>query len=101
MALRDSILADAPTRRGVRPSMTEYAAAHCVCVEDRPTFADLFIAFTQQLAEGYALDTEALIDVLTLKTATAPSSRDPIIALEKLYHDTVSLCHLYKIPLTS
>ena len=89
--LRDLLIADAPTpRRGARPSMEEYATTHSTSTETRPNLRNLFVHFAQKLVDGWALDTEALVDVLTLKDNESGSSKDPIIALEKLYRDTVS-----------
>jgi hypothetical protein len=50
----------------------------------------MFVHFAQKLVDGSALDTEALVDVLTLKDTSIVGSRDPVIALEKLLRDTVS-----------
>jgi hypothetical protein len=89
--LRDSLLAAAPiARRGARPSMAEYATTHSISTETRPDLRRLFVDFAQRLVDGWALDTEGLVDVLTLKDNESGSSRDPIIALEKLVRDTVS-----------
>jgi hypothetical protein len=89
--LRESLLANAPTpRRGARPSMEEYANTHSTSTETRPNLRNLFVHFAQKLVDGWALNTEALVDVLTLKDNESVSSRDPIIALEKLFRDTVS-----------
>lgn len=88
--LRESLIANAPVpRRGARPSMTEYAITHSTATETRPELRRLFVDFAQRLADGWALDTEALVDVLTLKDNESGSSKDPIIALEKLFRDTV------------
>jgi len=88
--LRESLLADAPTpRRGARPSMEDYATTHSTLTETRPNLRNLFVHFAQKLVDGWALDTEALVDVLTLKDNESISSKDPIIALEKLFRDTV------------
>lgn len=95
--LRDSLMADAPApaRRGALPSMADYATSHSACTQDRPTLRRMFVHFAQQLVNGSALDTEALVDVLTLKDTPVVGSRDPVIALEKLLRDTVSpLSHL-------
>jgi hypothetical protein len=90
--LRDSLMANAPTptRRGAQPSMADYAASHSTCTGDRPTLRRMFVHFAQKLVDGSALDTEALVDVLTLKDTSIVGSRDPVIALEKLLRDTVS-----------
>jgi len=89
--LRESLIADAPTpRRGARPSMEEYATTHSTSTETRPNLRNLFVHFAQKLVDGWALDTEALVDVLTLKDNESASSKDPIIALEKLFGDNVS-----------
>jgi hypothetical protein len=69
--------------------MAEYAKSHSTSTEDRSELRRLFVHFAQQLADGWALDTESLVDVLTLKDNESWSSRDPVIALEKLYRDTV------------
>lgn len=69
--------------------MADYAELHAPSLESRPTLKALFIDLAQQLVEGFALDTEALVDILTLKGNTSPTSRDAVIALEKLYRDTV------------
>lgn len=89
--LQDSLISSVPARRGARPSMEEYADTHTPSLDLRPKLKDLFIGLAQQLVEGYALDTEGLVDVLTMKSSAGSSSKDPIIALEKLYRDTVSL----------
>jgi len=70
--------------------MEEYATTHSISTETRPNLRNLFVHFAQKLVDGWALDTEALVDVLTLKDNESGSSKDPIIALEKLYRDTVS-----------
>lgn len=70
--------------------MAEYAETHTPSLESRPKLKALFIDLAQQLVDGYALDTEGLVDVLTLKGSTGVSSKDPVIALEKLYRDIVS-----------
>ena len=70
--------------------MTEYTASHLEGLEDRRVLRDLFIDLAQRLVDGFALDTESLIDVLTLKGNTTSSSADPVTALEKLHRDTVS-----------
>jgi hypothetical protein len=69
--------------------MEEYAANHSTSTETRPNLRNLFVHFAQKLVDGWALDTEALVDVLTLKDNESISSKDPIIALEKLFRDTV------------
>jgi hypothetical protein len=69
--------------------MAEYAAVHSTLTETRPDLRRLFVHFAQQLVDGWALDTESLVDVLTLKDNESVSSRDPIVALEKLFRDTV------------
>ena len=89
--LQDSLISSVPARRGARPSMAEYAQTHTPSLDSRPKLKELFIALAQQLVEGYALDTEGLVDVLTMKNSVGSSSKDPVIALEKLYRDTVSL----------
>jgi hypothetical protein len=65
-------------------------ASHSTCTEDRPSLRRLLVFFAQQLVDGSALDTEALVDVLTLKDTPVVGSRDSVIALEKLLRDTVS-----------
>lgn len=70
--------------------MAEYPAAHTAVLESRQKLRQLFFDFAQDLIRGYMLDTEGLVDVLTLKGNAATSSKDPVIALEKLYRDTVS-----------
>lgn len=89
--LRESLLANTPaTRRGARPSMADYASTHSKSTETRLSLRSLFVHFAQRLVDGWALDTESLVDVLTLKDNESVSSRDPILALEKLFRDTVS-----------
>ena len=88
--LQESLIAGIPARRGDRPSMAEYAANHTPSLDARPKLKQLFIELAQQLVDGYALDTEGLVDVLTLKGSTGVSAKGPVIALEKLYRDTVS-----------
>lgn len=78
--------------------MADYATTHSTSTETRPDLRRLFVHFAQQLVDGWALDTEGLVDVLTLKDNMSGSSRDPIIALEKLYRDTVS--HFFTMVLT-
>ena len=69
--------------------MEEYATTHSTSTETRPNLRNLFVHFAQKLVDGWALYTEALVDVLTLKDNESASSKDPIIALEKLFRDTV------------
>lgn len=88
--LQEALIAAVPARRGTRASMEEYAQANTPSLMERPKFRQILVDLAQQLVDGYALDTEGLIDVLTLKAATSRSSKDPVIALEKLYRDTVS-----------
>ena len=88
--LQDSLTASIPVRRGTQPSMTEYARTQTPTLDARPKLRELFIELAQLLVDGYALDTEGLVDVLTMKGNVGTSSKDPVIALEKLYRDTVS-----------
>jgi hypothetical protein len=92
--LQDSLIGNISSRRWPRPSMSEYAETQILALESRPVLKELFSDLAQRLVDGFALDTEGLVDVLTLKGNTGVSSRDPVIALEKLYRDTVSLSPL-------
>lgn len=69
--------------------MEEYVDTHTPSLAARPKFRQILVELAQQLVDGYALDTEGLIDVLTLKASLTRSSKDSVIALEKLYRDTV------------
>lgn len=88
-ALRDTLISSVPARRGAKPSMAEYAASQLQSLDGRRVMRHLFIDLAQRLVDGYALDTESLVDVLTLKGNFVTSSADPVIALEKLCRDTV------------
>jgi hypothetical protein len=70
--------------------MEEYAETHTPLLDERPRLRQIFVELAQQLVDGYALDTEGLVDVLTLKAPSKSSTKHPVVALEKLYRDTVS-----------
>lgn len=95
--LRNSLIEGVPARRGVQPSMAEYAQTNLPALSTRPRLQDLFVEMAQQLVDGYALDTEGLVDVLTLKNDVGPAVKDPVIALEKLVRDTVGLTNYSRV----
>jgi nuclear pore complex protein Nup133 len=72
-------------------SIEAYVQSHATGLASRPALEALFARSAGRLIDGQALNLEDLIDVLTLKDNRGQSVNDPVIALDRLVRDTVSL----------
>jgi hypothetical protein len=88
--LRDSLLSITPTTRSTQSSLEAYVSINLSNLKRRPAFHQLFVTLAQQLVNGSALDIEGLVDVLTLKDIQAMEGGDAVVALDRLFKDTVS-----------
>jgi nuclear pore complex protein Nup133 len=90
--LREQLISAVPSRRNAPPSMQSYVDQYAKNLVDRPTFRKLFVNNAQRLVYGTALSIEDLVDVLTMKENGGDAgARDPVIALERLLRDVVSV----------
>ena len=79
------------------PTAEAYAKDNATVIQGRPAFLDLFNRLAGNLLAGKALSLEDLVDVLTLKDNRGRSIYDPVVALTRLFRDTVGslvLCRM-------
>ena len=89
-ALRSQLL-DATTTSRQADRARIYVEGTSSITNDRPAFRHLLSLHIQRLLDGRTLDTESLVDVLTLKDDTVETIDEAATALHQLSRSTVSI----------